>query len=101
MSGGSYNYLYTKDAEDLLQYSYLEELKYMKEALEGYNANDAAVYTQEIINMLNNVNELLEQIDKKKSKIDQLWRAVEWKESSDAGQDYIDRELIKFRLKFK
>lgn len=96
MSGGSYNYLYSKSAYDLINiHSVMDDMERMSARLAslGY-ANDAARETEELIVILRQVETRLQ------VRLDRLcgiWHAVEWWDSCDSSEDCVKDELLKYR----
>ena len=93
MSGGSFNYLCFKSAEDL--FGDQEELEHMVDVLAtlGY-AQDAAEASARLLNEVRKaevrINTLLEDLSP-------VWRAVEWWHSGDTSEDGFKRALDKWR----
>lgn len=94
MSGGSYNYLCSKDAAELLS-GHHSDLREMADTLAslGY-AKDAAVETEELLLMLRQFDIRIQ------TRVDRLrgvWKAVEWWKSGDWGEDDVHETLAKYR----
>jgi hypothetical protein len=85
MSGGSYGYLcYVEDATDLTEKR--GELEKMRERLSGLPwAHAAAVETERIAAAVRRLDAYLEA---SRSLMD-VWRAVEWWDSGDTGEDAV------------
>lgn len=93
MSGGSYNYLCLKDADQIRERE--EELQWMADRLSelGY-AQDAAQETMEVLLTIRAFETRMQ------ARIDRLrgiWRAVEWWDSGDSGEDSLEHELKVYR----
>lgn len=94
MSGGSYNWLYTVgDLEDLQNRQY--DLKAMADRLAalGY-AQDAAAETEELLVLL---RQWQNRLSVRVSRLEDLWKAVEWWDSADSGEDAVRTALAKYR----
>lgn len=93
MSGGSYDYLFIKDPEDLL--SMQDTVQSMSDRLAGLGyAPDAAQETQELLLTLRQFENRIHAITKRLSPV---WRAVEWWDSGDSGEDGLVRALAEYR----
>jgi hypothetical protein len=95
MSGGSYEYLCFKDASELLSASHDEPLQRMTDRLAalGY-APDAAAETQAVLYQLRQSRTRIQtHIDRMRG----IWRAVEWWDSSDSGEDGVVKALAEYR----
>ncbi|MFD0853580.1 hypothetical protein ACFQ07_15190 [Actinomadura adrarensis] len=95
MSGGSYDYLYvwTNDIQQLIARRH--HLKAMAERLAGLPyARDAAIETERIAAAL----ERLEiQVTARAEALDDVWKAVEWWDSGDWGEDAVKKALAEYR----
>jgi hypothetical protein len=90
VSGGSYNYL-CFHTDNLTEYS--GDLDEMVERLNGLPwAADAAAATRR-------VQELLDEAEKAAEALSDVWRAVEWWDSCDWGEDQVREELDEWRAK--
>lgn len=83
MSGGSYDYLYSKSSEDLIFNS--EKLDSMIARLIELDLLDISQDSLMIKSDLYNIKLLLSQIQDKIDKLSPVWKAVEWFDSSDYG----------------
>ena len=91
MSGGSFEYLYSKDAGEVL--ATLTTVRRMASVLDdefGHLAKDAVDATLEIIRL---GHELQEKLDG----LADLWKAVEWWQSCDTSRDQALIELGKWK----
>lgn len=93
MSGGSYNYLCHADAEKLTEKT--GDLQSMADRLAGLGyAEDAAKETQQLLLIVrqyeNRANAIIDRLSK-------VWRAVEWWDSSDSGEDSVKNALDEYR----
>lgn len=98
MSGGSFNYLcHAEDLGELwAKMDFLEEMASELHKL-GY-AEDVAVETKELFELLEKCNN---EIDQKTKGLKEVWRAVEWWRSCDYGEDDVREALEKYRLQKK
>ena len=93
MSGGSYDYLYSKDVEDLLHTQ--ETIQNMADRLAGLGyASDAAKETQELLLTL---RQFENRISAMKERLSDVWHSVEWWDSCDSGEDGVKNALEKYR----
>jgi len=93
MSGGSYDYLYSKDVEDLLHTQ--ETIQNMADRLAGLGyASDAAKETQELLLTL---RQFENRISAMKERLSDVWHSVEWWDSCDSGEDSVKNALEKYR----
>jgi len=95
MSGGSFNYLYCKDGEDLLNSE--EDLERMALSLEHRGYPDIALDTKSILNDVQFIKEKINELTERKNKLSEVWRAVEWTDSGDTTEKYIKKEAEKYR----
>ena len=93
MSGGSYEYLcYADTLEDILQK--VHQLIPMADRLTELGYSDAAKETEEVDLLLRQFNRRISaRIDRLKG----VWKAVEWLDSCDSGQDYVDDQILRYR----
>jgi uncharacterized protein YPO0396 len=93
MSGGSYEYICFADAEDLM--SKTREIQEMSDRLAGLGyAPDAAKETQEL---LLTVRQYSNRINAMRERLQSVWRAVEWWDSCDSGEDELKKALDDYR----
>lgn len=93
MSGGSYNYLCHKEATDLFEAE--GDLEGMSSRLAGLGyAKDAARETEELLLILRQVRV---RIQARADRLNRIWRAVEWWDSCDVGEDAVKEALAKYR----
>ncbi len=94
MSGGSYNYLcYAQDLEDLQ--SHRHELEAMATRLAGLGyAQDAARETEELLLLL---QQWEVRAAARLQRLTAVWKAVEWWDSCDSGEDGVQAALAKYR----
>lgn len=84
MSGGSYNYLYLKDLDNLL---HTPDLKDMENRLRELDASDAAEATGRVLE------------DGQLEVLRPLWKAVEMYDSNDWGLHQVKRAISDYRMK--
>jgi hypothetical protein len=93
MSGGSYNYLYIKDAREL--HDATNDLEAIRDRLAGLGyADDAA---QAVTDILDSIREFEKTIDAKMVRLRDVLRSVEWWDSADSGEDAVRDALDQFR----
>lgn len=93
MSGGSYDYLCFKDGTEIREN--MDSLQSMADRLAGLPwAQDAAQETIDLILMLRQQRVWAETFI---SRLSGVWRAVEWCDSGDTGEDHIQAELKTYR----
>jgi len=93
MSGGSYDYLYSKDVEDLLHSQ--ETIQNMADRLAGLGyASDAAKETEIILLTL---RQFENRISAMKERLSDVWHSVEWWDSCDSGEESVKNALEKYR----
>ena len=95
MSGGSYNYLCFKTPAELMAYEMEDPLAWMIDRLAklGY-AKDAA---QESMAVLAELRAAKVRVGVMADRLSDIWRAVEWWDSGDSGEDILKLELAKYR----
>jgi hypothetical protein len=95
MSGGSFNYLYAKGADDLVGHNGRADLEDMVDALAalGY-AEDAA---KESMAILAEVRAAEVRIQAMLDRLSPVWRAMEWWRSYDSDEEGVKRALAKYR----
>ncbi|MFJ9038004.1 hypothetical protein ACIRF8_15595 [Streptomyces sp. NPDC102406] len=94
MSGGSYNYLCRAfDLDDLL--GARGSLREMADRLAGLGyAEDAAKETEELLVLL---NQWAVRAEVRRNRLAPVWKAVEWWDSSDWGEDDVREALAEYR----
>ena len=93
MSGGSYNYLCYKDANDLMCSE--DDLERMFSRLVGLDyASDAARETLELLQIIKQYETRITVI---KERLNPVWRAVEWWDSADSSEDGLKVALREYR----
>lgn len=93
MSGGSYNYLCYADASDIG--SKLSDLDQMAARLEQIDPGGcAAADTRE-------VQALIGALDRAIGRLSDVWRAVEWRDSCDWGDDQMLAEIGEYERRHR
>ena len=94
MSGGSFNYLCFKDANELFEYGKIEDLEAMASRLIELGYEDAA---KEVLNMKYTIQQSLIRVDVMQERLKGVMKAVEWYDSSYSGIEAIDQAIKKYR----
>lgn len=93
MSGGSYNYLCYKDASMI--WDSTGTLSDMAQRLAGLGyAADAAAETESLLLLLRQAEI---RIQTRIDRLSKVWRAVEWWDSGDSGEDGLKQALSEYR----
>lgn len=97
MSGGSYDYLCFKDAPELCEGHHQANIEAMSQRLAGLGyAEDAARETEELLLI---IRQSMIRIQVRAQRLSELWRAVEWWDSGDSGEDGLKESLVRYREK--
>ncbi len=94
MSGGSYDYLYCKDAEEL--FSKAVDIEDMAETLEKLNYLDVARDMRRLAEYIKTARNRVEVLSKQ---LRPIMKAVEWYEDCDIGEDTLGKEIEEYRNK--
>lgn len=94
MSGGSFNYLYSKEIDDLMNNT--SDLEEMREYLISYGYEDIAKDTQRLIEYIKSAECVIGTL---KDMLEPVFHAVEWYESGDYGKERMIEVLEKYRHK--
>lgn len=94
MSGGSWNYLYSKDIDDLMQYSNIELLEEMADYLNQNGYEDVAKDTRRLAEYIKSASIRIETLFEALSPV---FKAVEWFDSGDWGEETLNNEILKYR----
>lgn len=93
MSGGSYNYLYCKDPDQIIDEQ--AELERMSSRLAGLGyAVDAARETEELILI---IRQFKNRVGTRIDRLSPVWKAIEWWDSADWGEEEVKAALAKYR----
>lgn len=84
MSGGSFDYLYTREADNITNYQ--ETIRSMASALDALGYKEAAAKTVEIGDVVREFELFFDGIP---DEFLRIWRAVEWYSSGDSVEDSI------------
>lgn len=94
MSGGSLNYLYTKEPSNVFDWDYIDELELVEEELLKRGAKDIAKDVRRFIEYIrtaeNRISLLQEQLS-------DIFHAVEWRLSGDFGEDDLQKSIQSYR----
>ena len=92
MSGGSWDYLCYKDADEIFQYEDLLEKMVDRLSREGFE--DVARETHELVCIMRQYRVRANTII---NRLSPVWRAVEWNDSGDSGQERIIAAINEYR----
>lgn len=93
MSGGSYNYLCYAESDTLLHNT--ETIKEMSDRLAGLGyASDAAAETEDLLLL---IRQALNRIEARRKRLEGVWKAIEWWDSADWGEDQVKKALEEYR----
>jgi hypothetical protein len=93
MSGGSYNYLHTHAGGLEAQRGDIEE---MRDRLDGL-AHDGVPGAAEAVSQTRAILQHFDQAEELAQRLSEVWRSVEWWDSSDGGEDDV-REALALML---
>jgi len=105
MSGGSFNYLFSQYAQDLLNDQGVEQVEAMAKELTSYGQAGqlAAARTQALLLKMQAYRAILakieEEVDAASTELSTVWRAVEWHVSCDGGKDDVLQALAEHDIK--
>lgn len=94
MSGGSFNYLYSKEIDDLMNNT--SDLEEMRDYLISYGYEDIAKDIQRLIEYIKSAECVIGTL---KDMLEPVFHAVEWYESGDYGKERMIEVLEKYRRK--
>lgn len=97
MSGGSYEYLCYKSAEDMLQYGPRQELQRMVKRLIELGELDVAKEMEQFVLFLDGIEA---RIQARVERYHDVMHAVEWFDSGDYGDDSFKEALAAWREKW-
>lgn len=92
MSGGSYDYLFVKELDELINNSNLER---MRDRLIELGISDAATDTERIMQAI----EAFREVEPIRNRLESVWKAVEWVDSLAWSEEEIDKAVDKYRQK--
>lgn len=94
MSGGSWNYLCYKDIDELMNGSSTELLQDMVDRLNSAGFKDVAKDTQRLVEYIKSASIRIETLFETLSPV---FKAVEWFDSGDWGEETLNNEILKYR----
>lgn len=94
MSGGSWNYLFCKDIDELMQHSNIETLEEMADYLNQNGYEDVAKDTRRLVEYIKSAKIRVETLFEMLSPV---FKAVEWFDSADCGKDRVDKAIEEYR----
>lgn len=94
MSGGSWDYLYSKDIDELMNGSSAESLQDMADRLNSAGFEDVAKDTQRLVEYIKSASIRIETLFEGLSPV---FKAVEWFDSGDWGKETLNNEILKYR----
>lgn len=94
MSGGSWNYLCYKDIDELMNGSSTELLQDMVDRLNSAGFKDVAQDTQRLVEYIKSASIRIETLFEALSPV---FKAVEWFDSGDWGEETLNNEVLKYR----
>ncbi len=94
MSGGSWNYLYSKEIDDLMQHSNIGTLEEMADYLNQNGYEDVAKDTRRLAEYIKSAKIRIETLFEMLSPV---FKAVEWCDSGDWGKDRVDKAIEEYR----
>jgi len=92
MSGGSYNYLCYQEFPDIFLKQ--SDLRDMADRLTELGYKDAAKETEKL--MLD-IDAIELRIEAKIERLQNVWHAVEWKDSGDSGIEQVEKAINEYR----
>lgn len=97
MSGGSLNYLYFKDAAELM--NAVADLEVVEaELLHTFEAKDVAKDVRRLIEYINSANNRISVLAEQ---LKEVMHAIEWYDSGDYGRESVNRCLNDYRGEVK
>lgn len=94
MSGGSWNYLYLKEIDDLMNGSSTELLQDMVDRLNSAGFKDVAKDTQRLVEYIKSASIRIKTLFETLSPV---FKAIEWFDSGDWGEETLNNEILKYR----
>lgn len=94
MSGGSWNYLFCKDIDELMNGSSTELLQDMVDRLNSAGFKDVAQDTQRLVEYIKSARIRIETLFEA---LGPVFKAVEWFDSADWGEEALNNEVLKYR----
>lgn len=98
MSGGSYDYLCSKSAEDLIvDFNVKKQLDNMIARLDELGFDDVSLASKMLKKDYNDIEAILVKMQERIDKLSSVWRNVEWFDSSDYDLEHVTKSVEKFR----
>lgn len=94
MSGGSFNYLYCKETEDMFSDTAISDLSGMEDILLKTNYTDIAKDIRRLIEYIKSARNRVEVLQEN---LKPVLKAVEWYESCDIGADSLAKAVERYR----
>ena len=94
MSGGSWNYLYAKDIEDLMQYGNIETLEEMADYLNQSGYEDVAKDTRRLVEYIKSAKIRVETLFEM---LRPVFKAIEWYCNADYDKDRVEKAIEEYR----
>lgn len=94
MSGGSFNYLYNKEPQELMEYYNIARLQEMADILSMLGYDDIARDMQRLVEYLKTA---YNRIDVLSGQLSDVMHAIEWERSGDYGRDNLIKHLEDYR----
>lgn len=95
MSGGSFDYLYLKEAGDFVNYGVDERLvREMADRLAELGYHDAAVETND---WMLEVKAVRARLEARLNRLQPIWKAIEWHTSGDSGPEAVESAMATYR----
>ncbi|MFL0584700.1 hypothetical protein ACH0B6_19200 [Solibacillus silvestris] len=94
MSGGSHNYLCFKDYVELFDHGTLSDLENMAARLIELGYEGAA---KETLDLKDSIQQALVRSQVMKDRLQDVWKSVEWYDSSDSGIETIEKAISNYR----
>lgn len=94
MSGGSFNYLYCRNTDELMNNT--SDLEEMRDYLISYGYEDIAKDAQRLIEYIKSAECVIGTL---KNMLEPVFHAAEWYESGDYGKEKMIEVLEKYRRK--
>ena len=96
MSGGSYNYLYAADVDQLFEFHRLNDLEGVRDRLRSLGHIDAAGQTDAVIST---IKEAVDLVCMRQGMLSGVWKAVEMLDSNDWGEGAVSEAVAEYRKK--
>ena len=94
MSGGSFNYLFCKEPEQLFDASVIADLSDMEDILLTNNYTDVA---RDVRRLIEYIKSARNRVDVLQAQLKPVLKAVEWYESADIGDTDLAKAIEEYR----